>query len=145
MSEASALSSMDALGHLTIGMSAEMRLVVTEEMTIRHFVPGMPHVYATPMMVLHMEMAAGSAIASALPSGFVSVGMEVNVRHLAPTPAGGKVHVIGRVIAIGAKSVLFDLEAWNEVRKIGEGTHRRGVVNLREFESRFGVKDSALV
>ena len=135
---------MDALDHLTIFISAEMKLLITEEMTIRHFVAALPHVYATPMMVLHMEMAAGSAIESALPSGFVSVGMEVNVRHLAPTPAGGKVHVIARVIGIGAKSVLFDLEAWNEVRKIGEGTHRRGVVNVREFEHRFGVKDSAL-
>jgi fluoroacetyl-CoA thioesterase len=135
---------MDALDDLMIGMSAEMRLVVTEEMTIGHFVPGMPYVYATPMMVLHMEIAAGSAIASVLPSGFVSVGMEVNIRHLAATPIGSRVHTIARVTAIGAKSVVFDLEAWNERRKIGEGTHRRGVVNVREFEKRFGVRDTAL-
>jgi predicted thioesterase len=40
---------------------------------------------------------------------------------------------------------MFAVEAWNEVRKIGEGTHRRGVVNVREFEERFGVKQDALV
>ena len=79
---------MDAIDHLSIGMSAEMTLVVSKEMTIRHFVAGLPYVYATPMMVLHMEMAAGSAIADALPVGFVSVGMEVNIRHLAATPIG---------------------------------------------------------
>jgi fluoroacetyl-CoA thioesterase len=135
---------MIALGNLTVGMSAEMQLLVTRQMTIGYFVPGMPHVYATPMMVLHMEMAAGAAIADALPHGFVSVGMEVNIRHLAATPIGGAVRAIARVTGIGAKSVIFDVEAWNDVRKIGEGTHRRGIVNVPEFEKRFGVRENAL-
>jgi fluoroacetyl-CoA thioesterase len=134
---------MNTPGNLTIGMSAEMQLLVTRQMTIGHFVPGMPHVYATPMMVLHMEMAAGSTIADALPDGFVSVGMEVNIRHLAATPIGSAVRAIARVTGIGAKSVIFDVEAWNEVRKIGEGTHRRGIVNVPEFERRFGVRENA--
>jgi predicted thioesterase len=125
-------------------MQAEIRLVVTTEMTIRHFVPGLPYVYATPMMVLHMEMAAGLAIADALPAGFVSVGMEVNIRHLAATPIGSTIRAIARVTAVGAKSVVFDVEAWNDLRKIGEGTHRRGIVNFREFEQRFGMKETAL-
>jgi fluoroacetyl-CoA thioesterase len=135
---------MGLLDNVTIGMSAEMRLVVARDMTIGHFVAGMPLVYATPSMILHMEMAAGSAIASFLSPGFVSVGMEVNVRHLAATPTGGRVHVIARVSGIGAKSVMFEIEAWNEVRKIGEGTHRRGVVNVSEFEKRFGAKERSL-
>jgi predicted thioesterase len=134
---------MDVIDHLTIGMSAEMTLVVTKEMIIRHFVPGLPYVYATPMMVLHMEMAAGSAVADVLPVGFVSVGMEVNIRHLAATAIGSTVRAIARVTAIGAKSVVFDVEAWNELRKIGEGTHRRGIVDVRKFEQRFGVKETA--
>lgn len=134
---------MNTLGNLTIGMSAEMQLLVTRQMTIGYFVPGMPCVYATPMMVLHMEMAAGTTIADALPEGFVSVGMEVKVRHLAATPIGGAIRAIARVTAIGANSVVFDVEAWNEVRKIGEGTHRRGIVNVSEFEKRFEVKENA--
>jgi fluoroacetyl-CoA thioesterase len=136
---------MALLDHLRIGMSAETKLVVMGEMTVGHFVLGMPRVYATPMMILHMEMAAGSAIASALPEGFVSVGMEVNVRHLAATPIGCKVRAIARVAAIEGKRVMFAVEAWNEVRKIGEGTHRRGIVNVGEFEERFAVKQDALV
>jgi fluoroacetyl-CoA thioesterase len=136
---------MGLLDNVTIGMSAETRLVVMGEMTIGHFVLGMPRVYATPMMILHMEMAAGSAIASSLPAGFVSVGMEVDVRHLAATPVASKVGAIARVTRIEARQVLFAVEAWNEVRKIGEGTHRRGIVNVREFEERFGVRQDALV
>jgi fluoroacetyl-CoA thioesterase len=56
-------------------MVAETHIIVTREMTIEHFVAGMPLVYATPVMVLHMEMAAGSAIASVLPNRFISIGM----------------------------------------------------------------------
>jgi fluoroacetyl-CoA thioesterase len=100
----------------------------------------MPQVYATPMMILHMEMASGSAIAAHLPKGFVSVGMDVKVRHLAATPIGHTVRVTSRAIEVDDKSVLFEVEAWDGERKIGDGTHRRGVVNVVECEKRFGVK-----
>ena len=131
---------MDALDNITIGMTAEKTVTVTSGMTVGHFVAHMPQVYATPMMILHMEMASGSAIASHLPKGFVSVGMDVKVRHLAATPVGRTVRAISRVIKIDPKSVVFEVEAWNGDRKIGDGTHRRGIVNVLAFEKRFGVK-----
>jgi predicted thioesterase len=109
-------------------------------MTVGHFVAGMPQVYATPMMILHMEMASGSAIARHLPAGFVSVGMDVKIRHLAATPVGHTVRATARVLEIDRKSVVFEVEAWDDDRKIGDGTHRRGVVNVVEFENRFGVR-----
>ena len=131
---------MNALAKVTMGMSAHKTVTVTPEMTVGHFVTHMPQVYATPMMILHMEMAAGSAIAARLPEGFVSVGMDVKVRHLAATPVGRTVRAIARVIQIDPKSVVFAVEAWDGDRKIGDGTHRRGIVNVTEFEERFGVK-----
>src|SRR5882757_9779164 len=131
---------MDALENVRIGMAAEEIVVVTSEMTVGHFVPHMPQVYATPIMILHMEMASGAAIASHLPAGFVSVGMDVKVRHLAATPVGRQVRAISRVIQIDSKSVVFEVEAWDGDRKIGDGTHRRGIVNVLEFEKRFGVR-----
>jgi fluoroacetyl-CoA thioesterase len=131
---------MDALDNVRIGMTAEQTVTVTPEMTVGYFVANMPQVYATPMMILHMEMASGSAIAAHLPKGFVSVGMDVKVRHLAATPVGRKVRALSRVVRIDPKSVVFEVEAWDRDRKIGDGTHRRGVVNVAEFEKRFGVK-----
>ena len=131
---------MDALNNVSIGMTAEKVVTVTSEMTVGHFVANMPQVYATPMMILHMEMASGSAISRHLPNGFVSVGMDVKVRHLAATPVGRTVRAIARVVEIDRKSVVFDVEVWDGDRKIGDGTHRRGVVNVVEFEERFGVK-----
>ena len=130
---------MDALDNVRIGMTAEKTVVVTSEMTVGHFVANMPQVYATPIMILHMEMASGSAIASHLPEGFVSVGMDVKVRHLAATPVGRKVRAISRVVQIDSRSVVFEVEAWDGDRKIGDGTHRRGIVNVHEFEKRYGA------
>jgi fluoroacetyl-CoA thioesterase len=129
-----------ALSNVRIGMTAEMTVTITPDMTVGHFVADMPQVYATPIMILHMEMASGSAIASHLPDGFVSVGMEVKVRHLAATPVGHTVRATARVLQIDRKSVVFEVEAWEGDRKIGDGTHRRGIVNVMEFEKRFGVK-----
>jgi fluoroacetyl-CoA thioesterase len=134
---------MDVLENVRIGMTAEKIVTVTSDMTVGHFVAHMPRVYATPMMILHMEMASGAAIASYLPEGFVGVGMDVKVRHLAATPVDRTVRAIARVIAIDAKSVVFEVDAWDGERKIGDGTHRRGIVNVTEFEKRFGVKQLA--
>src|SRR6266849_2108167 len=135
---------MDALANVTIGMTAEKTVTVTIDMTVGHFVARMPQVYATPIMILHMEMASGSAIASHLPDGFVSVGMDVKVRHLAATPVGRTVRATSRVVKIDRKRVVFEVEAWDGDRKIGGGTHRRGIVNVLEFEKRFGVKQLAM-
>jgi len=135
---------MNALDKVAIGMTAAKTVTVTSEMTVGHFVPNMPQVYATPMMILLMEMASGTAIAPHLPEGFVSVGMDVKVRHLAATPVGRTVRAISRGLEIDRKSAVFEVEAWDGDRKIGDGTHRRGVVNVVEFEERFGVKQLSM-
>jgi predicted thioesterase len=130
---------MNALEKVTVGLTAENNITVTHDKTVAHFLSTMPAVYATPIMILYMEMASGDAIAPHLPEDYVSVGMEVNVRHLAATPVGHTVRTVSRVIEVDARSVLFAVEAWDGDRKIGEGTHRRGVVNVAAFEKRLGA------
>ena len=126
------------LDHVTAGLTGEHIVTVTPDMTVAHFLSTMPAVYATPIMILHMEMASAAIVAKYLPGGYVSVGMEVNVRHLAATPVGRQVRVLARVLKVDPKSVLFEVEAWDGDRKIGDGTHRRGVVNITAFEKRLG-------
>lgn len=130
---------MGALDAVAVGMTAEQSVTVADELTVGHFVPGMPMVYATPMMILLMETASASAIAPHLPQGFVSVGTEVNIRHLAATPVGRVVRATARVIEVAANSVLFEVAAFDGERKIGDGTHRRGVVDVAKFEKRLGA------
>jgi len=130
---------MNVLEKVTVGLPGETVVVVTHDMTVQHFLATMPAVYSTPVMVLHIEQACTSSIASLLPEGHVSVGMEVNIRHLAATPVGRTVRVASRVAQIDARSVQFEVEVWDGSRKIGDGTHRRGVINVAAFEKRFGV------
>jgi fluoroacetyl-CoA thioesterase len=127
------------LDKVTVGLRGEKIVTVTHDMTVQHFLSTMPAVYSTPIMILHMEMAGTASIAPLLPEGYVSVGMGVNVKHLAATPVGRKVKMISKVVEVAPKSVVFEVEAWDGDRKIGEGTHRRGVVDMAKFEKRFGA------
>lgn len=60
-------------------------------------------------------------------------------RHLAATPIGGRVRVLARVKSVDSENLPFEIETWNDLRKIGAGTGRRGIVNVPEFERRSGV------
>ena len=129
---------MDARDFIVVGMSAERLLTVTPELTVRQFVPQMPAVYATPMMIMAMEMASADAIAAVLPQGFVTVGTEVDIRHLAATPVGHQVRTTARVTAVERKVIRFEVEAFDGARRIGEGRHARGLINVASFTRRLG-------
>lgn len=130
---------MDARDTIKVGMSAERTLVVPPERTVGHFVPGMPMVYATPMMILDMEMASGDAIRGCLAPGWVTVGTEVDIRHLAASLVGSTVRTTAKVIAVERRVIRFEVEAFDGDRKIGEGRHARGLVNVENFNKRLGA------
>ena len=92
------------------------------------------------MMILAMEIASGQAVKAHLPPGWATVGSEVNIRHIAPTPMGRTVTATARVVEVSGRSLMFAVEAHDGVRKIGEGTHRRGAVNLESFATRLAVE-----
>jgi predicted thioesterase len=130
---------MDARDVIQVGMSAERILVVPPEQTVGHFVDGMPMVFATPMMILQMELTSGDAIRNRLKSGWVTVGTEVNIKHLAASPVGATVRTTAKVIAVERRVIRFEVASFHGERKIGEGLHARGLVNVESFNKRFGV------
>ncbi|MEA2863309.1 MAG: fluoroacetyl-CoA thioesterase [Bradyrhizobium sp.] len=130
---------MDAREVIKIGMSAERMLVVPPERTVGHFGPGMPMVYATPMMILEMEMASADANNPYLEPVWVTVGTEVDIRHLAASPVGARVRTAARVVAVERRVIRFEVEAFEGERRIGEGRHARGLVNVTAFSKRFGA------
>ena len=131
---------MDARDFIKVGMSAERTLVVPAERTVGHFVPGMPMVYATPMMILEMEMASGDAIRGSLQPGWVTVGTEVDIRHLAAALVGATVRTISKVIAVERRTIRFEVAAFEGERKLGEGQHARGLINVAKFNERLAAK-----
>lgn len=127
---------MNPMEALREGLEGQESVLVQAELTVRHHLPNMPAVYGTPMMIYLMEVAAANAIHPRLPEGWVSVGSEVNVRHLAATPLGRTVTATATVTAIAGRQVSFRVQAHDGVRLIGEGTHARGVIDLRRFEDK---------
>jgi predicted thioesterase len=130
------MQSMDAREVITVGMSAERVITVRPDLTVKHFVPTMPAVFATPMMIMEMEMASADAIAPHLPEGWVTVGTEVDIRHLGASAVGASVRTTARVIAVERRVIRFEVEAFEGERRIGEGRHARGLVNVASFEKR---------
>src|SRR5437879_13768326 len=130
---------MDARDFIKVGMSAERTLVVPVERTVGHFVPGMPMVYATPMMILEMEMTSGDAIRAALQPGWVTVGTEVDIRHLAAARVGATVRTTAKVVAVEHRVIRFEVEAFEGARKLCEGRYARGLVNVEMFNKRLAA------
>ena|SRR5579871_1277217 len=130
---------MDARDVIKVGMSAERRLVVPVEQTVGHLLAGMPYVFATPMMILQMELTAGDAIHGQLQAGWVTVGTEVDIRHLAASPVGATVRTIATVYAVERRVIRLEVASFDGERKIGDGRHARGLVNVESFNKRLGT------
>ena len=73
-----------------------------------------------------------------LQPGWITVGTEVDIRHLAATPVGATVRTTAKVIAVERRVIRFEVEAFDDKRRIGEGRHARGLFNLEAFTKRLG-------
>ncbi len=127
---------MKATDRVSIGTTGSRTVEVTHEMTVAHFHEHMPAVFGTPIMIYHMEVAAADAVHEFLPQGWISVGVAVDVKHLAATPVGLTVTARATVIAVDDNTITFQVEAHDGIEKIGEGLHVRAPVQMERFESR---------
>jgi fluoroacetyl-CoA thioesterase len=73
-----------------------------------------------------------------------SVGMEIEIRHLAPTPPGATVTCLTRVIQVEGREISFQVEARDAHETIARGLHKRAVVRVGSFGRRVAVKAAAL-
>jgi len=126
---------------LKVGASAEMEIITTPEMGITHLGPEAPRMYSTPAMISLMEQTSIRVLMPHLDEGEQSVGTKISVSHLRATPIGQKVRAtstLTEIVDIGrpTKRYRFTVEAFNEKEKIGEGTHERAVISVRQFTGR---------
>lgn len=128
------------MGDLAPGLAGESAQLVTEALTAATYASGLVPAFATPALVGLMETAAFNASQPHLDAGQTSVGVEVNIKHLAATPVGMKVRARAEVTAVQGRRISFSVEAWDEVEKIGEGTHTRVIVDEAKFNERFNAK-----
>jgi enoyl-CoA hydratase len=121
----------------------ELTRRVTGERTIA-LGGGRATVFSTPAMIDLMEHAARACVATYLDESEETVGMDVNVTHLAATPIGATVRAVARITGINDRVIDFDIEAFDESAQIGRGTHRRAVINVDRFAQKLHQKGDAV-
>ncbi len=107
--------------------------VATEHLANRLKDVILPPVLATPVMITVMENAALNALKPYLAAGSTAVGTRIDVRHLAATPPGRMITAKAIVSEVEGRRVAFAVEARDDERQIGIGTHERMVVDLEKL------------
>ncbi|WP_019230224.1 thioesterase family protein [Sedimentibacter sp. B4] len=122
--------------NLNTGLKNKEEKVVTMNDTAKVFGSGAAEVFATPMMIGLMEGAAMNAVKDYLPEGYSTVGTMINVKHLSATAVGKKVWAEAELIEVDRKRLVFKIDAYDEDKKIGEGTHERFIIEEAKFMSK---------
>lgn len=122
------------------GLAAELSHTVTEADTAAQWGSGLVPVFSTPALVGLMESCAVHALAGHLPEGQTSVGGRIDVRHLAATPVGMAVRARAELTTVEGRKLIFTIEAWDNLEKVGEARHERFVVDEAKFMARVQSK-----
>lgn len=115
------------------GIQGEKTLTVTKENTACAVGSGALPVLATPMLAALMEGCAHESLLPYLENGQGTVGTELHLSHLAPTPLGGQVHCKSVLTKIDGRLITFELEAYDNAGLIAKATHTRCLITEERF------------
>jgi len=121
------------------GVSSTRRITVDRERTIG-FMGEEARVYATPRLVGDIEYACRDLLLAHLDAGEDSVGVEIALKHLAPSLPGMTVEIGVSVTAVAGRKVSFEVVAHDELDEISRGTHVRFVVEVAKTIERLQAK-----
>lgn len=123
-----------------MGTVGELVFTVESKHAIDFADGGMPAVLSTPHLVGLLERTAREALAPCLDENERTVGIEIELKHLAPTPVGAKIRCTARVIRVEGKEVAFQVEASDAHELIARGVHLRRVIRVESFSQRVAEK-----
>lgn len=118
----------------------EKTYTVADRDAIHFLGPEVPSVLSTPSLVNWMELTSRENVAPLLNPGEDTVGVSVHINHLAATPVGMKVRVVSSLTKAEGRTYSFQIEAFDEVERIGEATHERASVLMAKFAQRIAAK-----
>jgi len=125
-----------------IGLTGELAFKTEAKHAVEFAGNGMPAVLSTPNLVGFLERTARETIADCLEGDERSVGIELDLKHLAPNLVGQTVHCTARVIHTEDRQVTFQIEARDARELICRGLHKRAVINLEKFSKRVREKSA---
>src|SRR5262245_24427468 len=125
------------------GVTRQTEHTVNEKLAATHIGGGGVLFLSTPAMIGLMEWAATEAVQPYLQDGHTTVGTHVDVRHLAATPLGMKVTIHAELIGVEGRVLTFRVTATDEKEAVGEGTHKRAIIDVDRFKRKVNSKRPA--
>jgi predicted thioesterase len=121
------------------GVSQTKRIVIDRDRTIS-FMGEDARVYATPRLISDIEYTCRDLIKEHADAGEDSVGMEIALKHLAPSLPGMTVEIMVKVIEVDRRKITFEVAARDELDAISAGTHTRFIVDVAKTVERLKAK-----
>jgi predicted thioesterase len=128
------------MDRIETGLTGRATMVVGTNDTAPRVGSGRIAVLATPVMIGLMEEAALAAVEHLLPEGKQSLGIRLDVSHIAATPIGMKVVATATLVEVDGRRLVFEVSARDAGDLIGEGRHERVVVTAASFQKRVDEK-----
>jgi predicted thioesterase len=129
------------MNRLEAGLKGSLSWEVTEDLCMTR---GVVPVFSTPSMVLLVERAAIHTIEPYLSAEQRTLGTAVEIRHLAPSFPAQRVRAEVELLEVDRRRLSFRFEVFDEVEKVGEGTHTRFIVDPDKYDERVKAKLEAL-
>lgn len=126
---------------LDAGLKGTLTWDVTEDLCMTR---GVVPVFSTPSMVLLIERAAIHTIEPYLSADQRTLGTSVEIRHLAPSFPGQQVRAEVELLEVDRRRLAFRFEVFDEIEKVGEGSHQRFIVDPVKYDERIKAKLAAL-
>ncbi len=128
-----------------IGTTKE-RVIISNSNQTTSFLWEGENVLSTPSMISEMEETCRLLLKDFFlkDNEWDSVGTRVEIRHIAATPVGSKIRLKAIVESVNNRKVMFNVEAFDEMEKIGDGRHERFIINIPTFKSKFEEKKKKL-
>jgi len=121
--------------NLEKGMKGVSQMVVGPDNMAEKYSRPMPPSFATPMLISLMDNAAIEAVKKKIPAGYITVGTSITVKHIAPTPEGMTITAQAELKDIFQNRLIFEVTAYDEIEKVGEGEVERYIIDLERFSN----------
>ena len=118
------------------GIKNEKSIVVTDDVTASKVGSGLLPVYATPSMIALMEGTCAESVQPYLAEGEGTVGVAVDIKHIAATPVGMTVRCESLLKEVNGKKLVFEVNVYDEKGLVGTGIHKRAIINNEAFMAR---------
>lgn len=125
---------------LVVGAERSGTVVVAPEHFASRIVAGTPEVFATASLGALVEKTATEWLNGSIEDGQMSVGTQITINHLAPTPEGRTVTVTVRLESAEPPKYEFTWTAGDGDEEVGNGTHQRFVIDRERFMRRVDRK-----